>query len=60
MFKPANPNSRIPAVLQAYTKENLIAQLTLAGVMLVGMAAIDYVQMKREEKKRLELINTHP
>lgn len=54
MFKPANPNSRIPAVLQAHTKENIIFQLALTVVFIGGMTLIDVVQERRETKKRNE------
>lgn len=52
MFKPANPNSRIPAVLQAHTKENIIAQLTLTVVFVGGMILKDVIEERREKKQR--------
>ena len=51
MFKPANHSSRIPAVLQSHTKENIIFQLTLVGVMIAGMWVKDAVETRREMKQ---------
>lgn len=53
MFKPANHSSRIPAVLQANTKENVIFQITLAAVFVGGMMVKDELA-RRREMKRLE------
>jgi hypothetical protein len=57
MFKSADPSSRIPAVLQANTKENIIFQITLAAVFVGGMMAKDALEYRRE-MKRLEQAKT--
>lgn len=36
MFKPADKTRRTPAVFQAYTKENVAFQLTLAAAYVLG------------------------
>lgn len=55
MFKPANPNSRIPAVLQAHTKENIIFQLALSAVLLGGMIAKDLYEQRQFAKRYAHL-----
>lgn len=58
MFKSADPSSRIPAVLQANTKENLVFQLALAAVFVGGMMVKDVLE-ERREIKRLEQAATN-
>lgn len=58
MFKSADPSSRIPAVLQANTKENLVFQLALASVFVGGMMVKDVLE-ERREIKRLEQAATN-
>lgn len=50
MFKPANPNSRIPAILQKNTKENIIFQLALTAVFIGGMILKDRAEQRRWEE----------
>jgi hypothetical protein len=52
MFKPANPDLRRPAYLQAHTKENMIWQLKLSGLLLIGFILADKVSELREKKRR--------
>ena len=58
MFKPANPNSRIPAALQAHTKENFVAQIAVSVTFIVVMYAVEsykdrkfYRQLKQEQEQ---------
>lgn len=55
MFKPVNPNSRIPAFLQNGTKNNIIFQLTLSVVLLGGMILKDLHEERQWEKHLAEL-----
>lgn len=52
MFKSADPSSRIPAVLQANTKENIIFQLSLAAVFVGGMMVKDVLEERKLKKQR--------
>mgnify|MGYP003451308513 CR=1 FL=1 len=58
MFKPVNHDSRIPSVLQAHTKENIIAQLAAVGVFLAYMWIKDaYKEKKLREEIALNKAN---
>lgn len=47
MFKPVNHDSRLPAVLQAHTKQNLVMQLALLVIFIpVSLAWSDYQDRK--------------
>lgn len=52
MFKPANPDSRIPAALQSRTKENAIFQLTLMVVFLGSAYAWEALEQRKLRKQR--------
>lgn len=45
-------NSRTPSYLHPHTKDNLVWQLKLTGVLLAGMVAKDYYD-ERQFQKRL-------
>lgn len=51
MFKHADPTRRMPTYLQAHTVENLVWQLKLTGVLLVGIIVYETIQERREQKK---------
>lgn len=51
-WKPVNPDSRLPGYLQNHTKENMIWQLKLTGLMIAGIWIWEYVSEKREAKAR--------
>lgn len=55
MFKPVNPNSRIPAFLQNGTKNNIIFQLALTAVIVGGMILKDVYEERQWEKYVAEL-----
>ena len=57
MFKPANHSTRIPSVLQPYTKENAIFQLTLLVVFLGVMWTGDAIE-EHKLNKRLNRFKT--
>ena len=56
IFRPANPSKRRPAWLQSHTKENFIAQATLAVITFVGQE-LYWSYKDRQELKKLEKLN---
>ena len=58
-FKPADHSRRTPAVLQAHTKENIVAQLTLTAVFLTFMWVKELVAQRRWDKE-LKTAQTEP
>lgn len=56
IFRPANPDSRMPSWLQAHTKENLIWQIAMAALFVGGMNAYEYYK-HRKFLKELEASN---
>ena len=48
MFKHADPTRRTPVYLQAYTKENIVWQLKLTAVFILGTYVWGRIQEYRE------------
>ena len=57
MFKPVNHDSRLPAVLQAHTKQNLVMQLALLVIFIPVSHAWDNY---RERRLVREYNKNHP
>lgn len=51
MFKKANPDSKMPAVLQKNTKENIIFQTTLVVVFLAVTFTKERLALRKWEKQ---------
>lgn len=51
MFKTADHTRRTPAILQAYTKENLAFQLTAAALFCLAMSLKDKYEVRQAVKR---------
>jgi hypothetical protein len=51
MFRPVNPDSRLPSYLQNSTKENVAAQLAVVAVFIAGMWIKDAYEEKKLRKQ---------
>lgn len=61
MFKHADPSRRTPTYLQANTKENVVWQLKLLPVLLLGIFARDWWEDRhyRRARKIARIHNVH-
>lgn len=51
MFRPADRNRRLPAYLQPHTKENIIWQLQLTALIILGGMVWDEYQSRQYRKR---------
>lgn len=59
-WKPVNPDSRLPGYLQNHTKENMIWQFKLLGVLFIGIWIYSYIEERREKRKHAAWKKTQP